>query len=124
MSLLFFFFKQKTAYEITRSLEFRHVLFRSSRRQRRRLSLHEQHVLAGAPEPGRTAGDPDGRAVGIEPQHLEGIVLEVGAAIAARLETEAPELARDIGRHGVELRARGGTTEHRVVGDDADAALD
>src|SRR5207247_6279700 len=84
----------------------------------------EHHRPVPCAEPGRTAGYPDGCAVGIEPQHLEGIVLEVGAAIATRLETEAPELARDIGRRGVELRARGGTTEHRVVSDDADAALD
>src|SRR6185437_7615825 len=33
------------------------------------------------------------------------------------------ELARYIGRHGVELRARRGTAEHRVVGDDPNATL-
>ena len=50
-------------------------------------------------------------------------MLEVGAAVAARFEAEALKLARYIGRHGVELRARRGTAEHRVVGDDPNATL-
>ena len=50
-------------------------------------------------------------------------MLEVSTAVAAGLEAEALELAGDIGRHGVELRARRGAPEHRIVGDNPDAAL-
>src|SRR5436309_2508924 len=96
---------------------------RGRRRPWGRLPLHQQYVLTGTPNPGRAAGDADDRAFGVEPQHFQGIVLEVGAAVAARLETEALELARDISRHGVELRARRGAAEHRVVGADPDTAL-
>src|SRR3989454_6995413 len=66
LRLFFFFFKQKTAYEITRCLEFRRVLFRSRRDGERRL-LHagaaehaeRAHVAAVAPAP-------DADAVGVD----------------------------------------------------------
>src|SRR5439155_13030592 len=88
------------------------------------LTCPEQYALSPAPQPSIAAGEPNGRSIGVESYHFERIVLEVRATIAARLEPKAVELARDVGRYRVELRARRGAAEHRVVGDDADAALD
>src|SRR6266446_5812071 len=60
-----FFFKQKTAYELTRWLEFRRVLFRSPRERDPLpvdLELHRELVLEGV----RLAGRSEERRVGKE----------------------------------------------------------
>src|SRR5215467_7937896 len=61
----FFFFKQKTAYEITRGLEFRRVLFRSAG-QRERSAVPEDGLDAGVGDVDRLIVRRPGRRVDVE----------------------------------------------------------
>src|SRR5207253_7878957 len=77
-----------------------------------RLSVDEEHVLAGAPGGGHWARDPDARALRIEALDSERVALQVGSAVAAGCETEATELGRHVRRDLIELRARRRAAEH------------
>src|SRR4029077_17270674 len=87
-----------------------------------RLPIYEEHVLARTPRGRRRPRDPDGRAIGVEPQPFQWIGLQVRTAVAAGLESKAAKLTRDVCGHGVELRARRRPAEHGIVGDDVDPA--
>src|SRR2546423_296567 len=67
--------------------------------------------------PARTAN-----TAGIAELDFERVALQIGPAVAAGLEAETTEFTRHVRRDLIQLRARRSTAEHRVSGDDADAA--